>query len=158
MTTPSRDLATVRAEVRSLLERTPAFRAMPPADKKALANSMVRVGAFLSDDPAWLAEAQAAAPPPQEEKKDPVGDLGDRLSKKQGLVGQEFKAGAVREGVEQFGELVKKVDVPNFVSGLVNGVFRAVVEASMAGVRSRNCFWYSRTSASENGFASKASA
>jgi hypothetical protein len=135
MPAQARDLATVRSEVRSLLERTPAFRALAAPDRKALANAMVRVGAFLADDaPGWLAEAQAegdgggASP---EQKKDPVGDLKQRLAEKPGQVGQEFKAGAVREGVEQFGELVKKVDFPNFVSGLVNGVFNAVVKASM---------------------------
>jgi hypothetical protein len=135
MPTQTRDLPTVRSEVRSILEATPAFRALPASDQKALANAMVRVGAFLADDaPGWLAQAQAdggGGSPADSEKKDPVGDLKQRLAEKPGQVGQEFKAGAVREGVEQFGELVKKVDFPNFVSGLVNGVFNAVVKASM---------------------------
>ncbi|MBK7535324.1 MAG: hypothetical protein IPI49_08085 [Myxococcales bacterium] len=65
------------------------------------------------------------------QSSDPVTDLKSRLAEKPGMVGQEFRAGAVREGVEQFGELVKKVDFPAFVSGLVNGVFRAVVDASI---------------------------
>ena len=137
MTAQPRDLATVRREVRSILESTPAFRAMPAADQAALANSMVRVGAFLADDPAWLLSTgqaaqqngQAGAAP--EEQKDPVGDLQQRLAEKPGSVGTDFRAGAVREGVEQFGELVKKIDFPNFVSGLVNGVFNAVVKASI---------------------------
>jgi hypothetical protein len=136
MTKPT-DLDAVRSEVRSILEATPAFRAMAAPDQKALANSMVRVGTFLAKDPGWLDEpiatAQAAnsAPGAAAEEKDPVGDLKQRMANKQGLVGQEFKAGAVREGVEQYGELVKKVDFPNFVSGLVNGVFNAVVKASI---------------------------
>src|SRR5512139_1762570 len=134
---PNSEHDAVRTEVRSILESTPAFRAMAAPDQKALANAMVRVGTFLARDPGWLekplATAQAAAngKAAPEERKDPVGDLKQRLANKQGLVGQEFKAGAVREGVEQYGELVKKVDFPNFVSGLVNGVFKAVVEASM---------------------------
>jgi hypothetical protein len=139
MPAQARDLATVRSEVRSILERTPAFRALAAPDRKTLANAMVRVGSFLADDgPAWLAQAQAddgdgggAAPGGQPKEKDPVGDLKQRLAEKPEQVGQDFKAGAVREGVEQFGELVKKVDFPNFVSGLVNGVFNAVVKASM---------------------------
>src|SRR5687767_3162026 len=119
MSPQPRDLATVRSEVRSILESTPTFRALPASDQKALANAMVRVGAFLADDgPAWLAQAQAAngKGQPVEEKPDPVTDLQKRLSEKPGQVGQDFKAGAVREGVEQFGEMVKKVDFPNFVS------------------------------------------
>jgi hypothetical protein len=132
MTSQPRDLATVRSEVRSILESTPAFRALPATDQKSLANAMVRVGAFLADDaPGWVAQAQADAGAPAEQEKDPVGDLKQRLAEKPGQVGKDFKAGAVREGVEQYGEMVKKVDFPNFVSELVNGVFNAVVKASM---------------------------
>jgi hypothetical protein len=127
-------LAQVRSEVRSILEATPAFRAMSAPDQKALANAMVRVSSYLADDPHALASAleeQKGGKQPVEEKKDPVGDIGMRLAEKPGQVGKDFRAGAVREGVEQFGEMVKKVDFPNFVSGLVNGVFNAVVKASM---------------------------
>jgi hypothetical protein len=132
MTTQPRDLATVRSEVRSILEGTPAFRTLPASDQKSLANAMVRVGAFLADDaPGWVAQAQAEPGAPAEPEKDPVGDLKQRLAEKPGQVGRDFKAGAVREGVEQYGEMVKKVDFPNFVSELVNGVFNAVVKASI---------------------------
>lgn len=139
-------LAAVRSEVRSLLERTPAFRALGAAEQRSLANAMVRVGAYLSADPApgeeaaagerrYRAEAPAAQalaePAAGGEQSDPVTDLKSRLAEKPGTVGQDFRAGAVREGVEQFGEMVKKVDFPAFVSGLVNGVFRAVVDASI---------------------------
>jgi hypothetical protein len=137
----TRDLATVRSEVRSILEATPAFRAMAAPDQKALANAMVRVGSFLSkDDAGWLdgqpppiatAQAAPANTATATVEKDPIGDLKQRLADKPDLVGKEFQAGAVREGVEQYGELVKKVDFPNFVSGLVNGVFKAVVDASI---------------------------
>ncbi len=140
-------LAAVRSEVRSLLERTPAFRALGAAEQRSLANAMVRVGAYLSDDPAAreaaeggerrfraqapIASALADPAAGGGESSDPVTDLKSRLAEKPGTVGQEFRAGAVREGVEQFGEMVKKVDFPAFVSGLVNGVFRAVVDASI---------------------------
>lgn len=140
-------LAAVRSEVRSLLERTPAFRALGVEEQRSLANAMVRVGAYLSDDPkarettgeserrfrtqAPTASALAEPASGGGESSDPVTDLKSRLAEKPGTVGQEFRAGAVREGVEQFGEMVKKVDFPAFVSGLVNGVFRAVVDASI---------------------------
>src|SRR5689334_23135632 len=120
----------VRSEVRALLESSPAFRALSTSDQRAFANSMVRVGSFLSHDPGWVEQAPVAAPlaataldaapQPGGEKRDAVEDLKGRLADKPKLVGEEFKAGAVREGVEQFGELVKKVDFPAFVSGLVN--------------------------------------
>jgi hypothetical protein len=136
-----RDLSAVRSEVRQLLEKSPAFLALGQEEKRALANSMVRVGHFLAD-PGWLerapnglAQAQAgAAPGPNgasEEKADPIQSLKERLAEKPGMVGKEFEAGAVRQGVEQFGAMVGKVDFPAFVSGLVNGVFKAVVNASI---------------------------
>ena len=134
MPPPIDHLAQVRSEVRAILEATPAFRAMPLPDQKALANAMVRVGSYLADAPDAVASALADQPKgaqPAEEKKDAVGDIGMRVAEKPGQVGKDFKAGAVREGVEQFGEMVRKVDFPNFVSGLVNGVFNAVVKASM---------------------------
>jgi len=128
-------LAQVRSEVRSILEASPAFLAMSVDKKRAMANAMVRVSSYLADAPeavvSALADAPKGQPPAEEQKKDPVGDIGQRLAEKPGQVGKDFKAGAVREGVEQFGEMVKKVDFPNFVSGLVNGVFNAVVKASM---------------------------
>lgn len=136
----------VRAEVRALLEQSPAFRALSPGDQRAFANSMVRVGSYLSRDPGWingapasvaLAEPAAAAltEPSGGEQPSAVEQLSGRLAEKPKLVGEEFKAGAVREGVEQFGALVKKVDFPAFVSGLVNGVFKAVVDASIEQMR-----------------------
>jgi hypothetical protein len=51
------------------------------------------------------------------------------------MVGQDFKAGAVREGVEQFGQLVQKVDFPKFVGGLIRNVFQAIVESSIEQMR-----------------------
>jgi hypothetical protein len=58
-----------------------------------------------------------------------------RLAKAPGQVGQDFKAGAVEQGVQQFGELVKKVDFPSFVGGLIKNVFQAIVESSIEQMR-----------------------
>jgi hypothetical protein len=134
MAAATRDLDTVRGEVRQLLEKSDAFREMPAPDQRAFANAMVRVGTFLAD-PSWLdaptAPEVTALAAPGAEEKDPVTSLKERLAARPGMVGSEFEAGAVRQGVQQFGELVKKVDFPAFVSGLVNGVFKAVVDASI---------------------------
>jgi hypothetical protein len=51
------------------------------------------------------------------------------------MVGDKFKAGAVREGVEQFGALVQKVDFPKFVGGLIKNVFQAIVDSSIQQMR-----------------------
>ena len=41
----------------------------------------------------------------------------------------------MREGVEQFGALVQKVDFPKFVGGLIKNVFQAIVESSIEQMR-----------------------
>lgn len=123
----TRELDTVRAEVRRILERSPAFLALAPDERRRFAGDMVRVSSFLAD-PGWLEKSGA---PQAGGLADAVENLKERLAQKPGQVGQEFKAGAVREGVEQFGEMVKKVDFPEFVSGLIQGVFQAIVDASM---------------------------
>ncbi|WP_196251519.1 hypothetical protein [Cupriavidus necator] len=47
------------------------------------------------------------------------------------FAGADFQAGAVRQGVEQFRNLVGTVDFPNFVGGLIQNVFQAIVNASI---------------------------
>src|SRR5262245_17156550 len=124
-------LAPVRTAVRALLERSHAYRALPLEEQKALANHMVKVGSYLAD-PGWLdAPAPPAAARALADEANPVDDLKQRLAAAPGSVSKGFEAGAVREGVQAFGQLVQKVDFPAFVSGLVNGVFKAVVDSSI---------------------------
>jgi hypothetical protein len=125
----------VRPAVRRLLEASPAFAQLPVAEQQRLAREMVKVSAYMSnpdglaaadldDDGATLAEQQAGAE-----------GVRERLAADPGFAGDDFQAGAIRQGVEQFGELVKKVDFPMFVSGLIQGVFQAIVDSSMQQMR-----------------------
>src|SRR5439155_4699439 len=66
---------------------------------------------------------------------DPVTATKGRLAKAPGQVGADFKAGAVKQAVEQFGALVKKVDFPRFVGGLIQNVFQAIVDSSIQQMR-----------------------
>lgn len=125
-------LDTVRDTVRSVLERAPSWGALPAGEKSAIAHAMVRIGSFLAKDPGWV-ERLGATPESvaMEGDADPVTDTQKRLAEKPGQVGAEFKAGAMREGTGAFRDLVNSVDFPQFVSGLVRGVFNAVVDASV---------------------------
>lgn len=122
-----RELDHVRAAVRDVLERSAAFSALAPDVRARLARDMVNVSRYLAD-PGWLdpaaspARARALA-------SEPVDDLKKRLASDPGQVG--FEAKALKQGIEGFGQLVQKVDFPAFVSGLVKGVFNAVVDASI---------------------------
>jgi hypothetical protein len=134
-------LSAVRPPVRRLLERSPGFRAMPLEQQRDLARTMVRVASYMANpdglakqeltpgqgvlsrgQEAPLARAQAGA----------VDNAKGKASDKIGtFAGSDFQAGAVRQGVEQFRNLVGSVDFPNFVGGLIQNVFQAIVNASI---------------------------
>src|SRR5688572_15067228 len=102
---------------------------MSEPERRAFAANMVKVGAFLADDPGWLdANETPGAEGFAQKQASPVDDLKKRLAGKPGHMGEEFQAGAMRQGVEEFGNLVKTVDFPGFVSGLIQGVFQAIVD------------------------------
>jgi hypothetical protein len=63
---------------------------------------------------------------------DAVNTAKEKASDKVGtFAGADFQAGAVRQGVEQFKNLVGSVDFPSFVGGLIQNVFQAIVTASI---------------------------
>ena len=132
-------LDAVRPEVRKILEATPAFDKLSPDEKKDVASKMVKVATYMANPGGLALEQMATQPLPLAEtqagKKDPVEATKARLSKAPGAVGEDFEAGAVRERVEQFGQLVRKVDFPKFVSGLIKGVFEAIVDSSIEQMR-----------------------
>jgi hypothetical protein len=113
----------VRPAVRELLESSESFGKLPPAEQEQLAHEMVKVASYM---------ARPDGLPLAEEQEETVQG---RLAKDPGFAGEDFEAGAIRQGVEQFGELVKKVDFPQFVSGLIQGVFQAIVDSSMQQMR-----------------------
>ena len=125
---------TVRSAVRSVLTESEAWKGLRSPEKRAIANAMVRIGEYLARDPGWV-EKMGLEPPSRalegDGDADPVTDTMKRLSEKPGQVGADFKAGAMREGTSAFTSLVNQVDFPAFVSGLVRGVFNAVVDASI---------------------------
>jgi hypothetical protein len=129
-------LRAVRPEVRNLLQSSAAFRKLPPEEQKELAGTMVKVASYMSNpeglaakelskDGGVLAQAQ----------DDAVEGVKGRLAKAPGFAGKDFKAGAVEAGTKAFGELVQKVDFPKFVSGLIQNVFQAIVDASIQQMR-----------------------
>lgn len=137
--TTRRTVESVRPQVRELLLAIPAFAQMSSAERTELAGNMVKVLSYIAD-PNGLTDsiAKQASQTPlarAQEEEDPVEATRRSLSKSPGMVGKDFKAGAVREGVEQFGALVKKVDFPKFVGGLIKNVFQAIVESSIEQMR-----------------------
>jgi hypothetical protein len=121
-------LQTVRPEVRSILERSPGFVRMTPEEQRELARTMVKVCSYLSN-PDGLAARELSA------NGGVLASAQDAAKTDAKFAGKDFEAGAVKQGVEQFGALVKKVDFPKFVSGLIQGVFQAIVDSSLQQMR-----------------------
>jgi hypothetical protein len=150
-------LEAVRPQVRDLLTKIPAWHALPADEQRQIAANMVKVMSYINDPngitqtlappaaqemlaqpPAALsasAGASATLSPLARAQADAVEQTKQSLAQSPGMVGKDFKAGAVREGVDQFGALVKKVDFPKFVGGLIKNVFQAIVESSIEQMR-----------------------
>ncbi len=135
-------LSLVRSEVKSLLEASPAFRALSADDRKRIAQETVKVASYMVN-PEGLAKqglseaAKHSGGAPSDSRQatalaeDPTQQARRAASENRGFAGDDFVPGAVEAGVEQFGEMVKKVDFPKFVSELIKGVFQAIVESSI---------------------------
>jgi hypothetical protein len=137
-----------RPEVARLLTAIPTFLDLPDDQRRQIAADTVRVLSYMTDPngvrseiaerqargelPPVTAAAQAA---PQASALDAVEDTKKALAKSPGFAGKDFEAGAVKQGVEQFGEMVQKVDFPKFVGGLIKNVFQAIVESSIEQMR-----------------------
>ena len=129
----TQSLKTVRAEVRALLERSEAYGKLPAAERQKLAGDLVRVSDYLAD-PSWISGAtpvrsEALAGSDVENLRKGLDQQSKNIRR------NDFDAAAVKQGVEAFGKLVQTVDFPAFVSGLVSGVFNAVVDASIQQMR-----------------------
>ncbi len=134
-------LDTTRIKVREILGQSPAFQALPPDERTAIAHDMVRVGSYMANPDGLLKDAPARPEPLAQAHSGTrpstrgVRDASRRASGDHGFAGEDFEGGAIRQGTEQFGELIGKVDFPQFVGGLVQNVFQAIVTSSIEQMR-----------------------
>jgi hypothetical protein len=137
--TTAQTLERVRPQVKALLTAAASFSELSPEERTRLASDTVKVLSYIADPNGVIDESMPApsAPPlaRAQEEESPEEATRRSLSQSPGFTGQQFKAGGVREGVEQFGALVKKVDFPKFVGGLIQNVFQAIVDASIQQMR-----------------------
>lgn len=129
-------IAKVRTRVRGLLQNSAAFAGLPDHERRSIAGSLVKIVNYLADPYAgiYAASAPVAAALEEDKKKDSFSaneKLRDRLAERGPTAGQDFEAGATGQAGEQFKDLVKAVDFPKFVSGLIEGVFTSIVNSSI---------------------------
>ena len=117
-------LPVVRRTVRALLQASPSFRQMEPREQRRLAQAMVRVGhtaALLIRDEAEseqaLRDVLAAARP-------------EVLATAQSA-GSEFSGTSAARVAGLTHQILNAVSFPRFVSELITGVFKAIVDSSM---------------------------
>jgi hypothetical protein len=127
----SETLSLVRPEVRSILENSDGFRSLPPEEQRSLAATMVKVASYMSNPDGVAREVLPGAPVVARAQDEAVDKLKDRLAGKEGFAGKDFQAGALKQGTQEFGNLVNKVDFPAFVGGLIQNVFQAIVNSSI---------------------------
>jgi hypothetical protein len=123
-------LEAVRPQVRELLTAIPSYAELTPEERAGLAQNMVKVMSYIANPSGVYDE-----PPPVAKAQDANEETREALSKSPDTAGKKFVGGAAREGVKQFKKLVDSVDFPKFVGGLVNNVFRAIVETSIEQMR-----------------------
>jgi hypothetical protein len=129
-------LKAVRPEVRKILESSQGFARLSPEEQRQLAQTMVKVSAYMANPDGLAAqELSSNGGVLATAQEDSTEAVRQRLAKAPGFAGKDFEAGAVKQGVQQFGEMVKKVDFPKFVSGLIQNVFQAIVDSSIQQMR-----------------------
>ncbi|MFA6986324.1 MAG: hypothetical protein WC213_08965 [Arenimonas sp.] len=137
-------LQAVRPQVRQMLQSSPGFRALPPEQQLEIARNMVRVASYMSN-PDGLAKTELTPgrgvllKEPPAEPATPVRALAGAVDQAKGkasekigtFAGSDFKAGSVEQGADNFKKYIGSVDFPNFVGGLIQNVFQAIVNASI---------------------------
>lgn len=115
----------VREAVKNVLTRCAAFAELPPERQQQIAHDTTRIADYLAS-PEGISGAQLPTAKALAEES----TFEQRMAQVN-KVGGEFNAAGAREGAEVAGMLLQKVNFPTFVSSLIEGVFHAIVKASI---------------------------
>jgi hypothetical protein len=144
----SRVFPVARAKVRELLTKSEAFRGLPDAERRALAHAMVKVATFIAggangntvpagvalvDPKSGAATLADKAPAARQQAEQRAGRPTDRrqAGRRRRTAGQDLETAAAEQGVGALGQAIQSVAFPEFVAGLIDGVFNAIVSASI---------------------------
>jgi hypothetical protein len=127
----------VRREVRNLLTQSQAFQSLPLEKQREIAKQTVEVASYLAAPegiPGNKLQASAqsqAAPGSGDPYSFGLANNGVARRMSSGLAEGKFVAQGAREGAAVAGALLQAVNFPEFVSGLIKGVFHAIVQSSI---------------------------
>jgi hypothetical protein len=130
----------VRVTVRALLLTIPAYRELDPPRRRQMAADMVRVchaaaallrEEILSDKEVRLATSQSASAPAAAPPPDAVRDerTSPPLARAQ-AAGSSFSGVAASQVAATTRNILNAVSFPRFVTELINGVFKAMIDSS----------------------------
>lgn len=121
-------LALVRDQVRQLLSSSAAFRALSPEDQRRIAHNTVNVAHYLASPEGLPGNTLPTA---QNASRDPYALQMAGAAPLQPPGSPQFQAQGAREGARVAGLLLQQVNFPNFCASLIQGVFHAIVQASI---------------------------
>jgi hypothetical protein len=114
----------IRVAVREVLQQSPGFGQLQPAQRQALAQSMVRVSTLaaelIAEEGAADAEIGAGTAPSQDPRAPPLA----RAQSQPGFGEAARRIGSTTRDV------LNAVSFPRFVTDLINGVFKAMLSAN----------------------------
>lgn len=134
--------AEVRQSVAQLLTRSDAFRALPAEDQQAIARNTALIAGYLAQPegidgnriPNGLGNPVATGLA-GEDKSAAEASWAERQAAVDAIGQDTFQADAAREGAKVAGMLLNEVKFPQFVSGLIEGVFSSIVKSSIDQMR-----------------------
>jgi len=114
----------VRSTVRKLLESSPSYRALPPDRQREIARDTVRVASYMADPHGLLSKTARTAPVRARRTGTRArGPAAAHLA----VLGDP----RVLDASTAASALLEQVDFPQFVGGLVQGTFNAIVDSSI---------------------------
>lgn len=136
----------VRAEVQRLLTQSPGFQQLDPKTRTEVARATALVADYLAKPEGipgnhiqggvGMPAAEALADNPfmarvSNDKSAKEASWQERQAAVDAIGKEDFKAEAAREGAKVAGELLREVKFPEFVGGLIQGVFQSIVTSSI---------------------------
>jgi hypothetical protein len=129
--TESAAASLARQQVQNLLSQSQAYWALPEDRRAALSADMSKVAEFIVGGPSGTSVPRSAVlegAPSARGLAGPTDPAGQ-------TAGQRFAQGggaqAARQGTSAYTGMIRDVNFPSFVAGLIDGVFNAIVTASI---------------------------
>jgi hypothetical protein len=121
----------VRTAVRDLLTSSPAFAKLPQATQQQIAKDTAEVAGYLAQPEGIPGNKLPSSTALADADPNQTHANYQQNLRQVNAVGSGFKAQAAMQGAEVAGALLNKVNFPDFVAKLIEGVFHAIVHSSI---------------------------